>query len=155
MRGSGTVNTETIIGLMVGPGLGTLAAAALLEGFSAAGGAAFAFTAFLGGLYVYGATIPVLAPITLALRYWRIDYILLFAAVGYAVGLIVSSAIYGGGEALKAFLREPDISTFSKAVHGGGEALWLYLLRPDIPAPFTGPFTGAMVAIRLIAGPRT
>ena len=76
MRGSGTVNTETIIGLMVGPGLGTLAAAALLEGFSAAGGAAFAFTAFLGGLYVYGATIPVLAPITLALRYWRIDYIL-------------------------------------------------------------------------------
>jgi hypothetical protein len=153
MRGSGTVNTETIIGLMVGPGLGTLAAAALLEGFSVGDGAAFAFTAFLGGLYVYGATIPILAPITLALRYWRIDYILLFAAVGYAVGLIVFITAFN--DDLPGFLRKPDIPSFLKLFQSGWDAFILFLPNPKIAALFTGPFTGAMVAIRLIAGPRT
>ncbi len=128
LRRPGLVNGALALGVLFGPGLGALVAAAL-GGIANASGEYFGFYLATAGVYGYLITLPVFLPVMLLLRYLRRDDLTLCALIGLAIGFAFYKLVFGA----------PILSSeiLSVAVDG---AL---------------PFAFMLGAVRLIAGPRT
>ena len=123
----GLINGALALGLLLGPGLGALVAAAI-GGIANASGEYFGFYLATSAAYGYAVTLPVFLPIMLILRYLRRDDLMLCIALGFVVGFLFYELVFDApvrGELL------------SVAIDG---AL---------------PFAFMLGAVRLIAGPRT
>lgn len=139
MRDPGIFNIATLLGFLIGPAIGTFSAAYVADYFWPGSGndrgAAFAFTVMIGGIYSYGATLFLLAPITLALRHRYRDYLWLFPLIGYVIGIILFIVVVSG---VAGLLHVP-----------------IALFKPKATIMISGPLAATMLAIRLIAGRRT
>lgn len=127
MRTPGLFNWALAVGLIVGPGLGALAAA-LLFGILNGSMEYFGYFFAVSGTYGYGA-LPVFVLVMLALRQWRIDSLWLCVLIGFIIGI-----------AGFVVVLDQQVGTLGQAQLAAESAL---------------PFAFMMAAIRLIAGPRT